>query len=99
MTPDKLKTLFGFYLAELARQEFPPRQMDGLEYGAPFPGRRALLRHAAWSCQSALGILDDPGNCREILGWVQATLLAAGFYSLNDLRNHQLGWERLNHPA
>lgn len=105
MTPDKLKALFAFYLAELAKQEYPPRQMDGLEYVAPFPGRRALLRHAAWTCQRSLLCLDtpypegtpsaDPSEHRESLGWIQATLLGAGLYSMDDLRNHQLGWERL----
>lgn len=55
MHPLKVKATLEFYNTELGKLDVVAEQMSPAQYDALFPGRLALVRHARWMCQEALG--------------------------------------------
>ena len=90
MTPEKMVAVIKMYEQRLAKEGIPKVRMDpDLTFGEL--SEFELLRHAHFLCDDAKKYAQDPSRQRKAgshLTVIQMCLSFAGWYTLEDLMNH-----------
>lgn len=92
MDKEQIQTVLIRYLNDLDFVNvFPKRHsLDEKVHYSPIAGN-VLLEHAAWMCNETLYKLENFDENRDKimrwLGFIQATLWAAGFYTIEKMKN------------
>ena len=92
MTPQHISDVLNMYSARLRAEGVPKRRMDTARTFASL-NRAEILAHAHYLTDGALGYAaapDSQGKANRHLTAVQMCLGFAGWYTLDDLRSHNV---------
>jgi hypothetical protein len=89
MTPEKIRDVVTFYHSTLSQAGIQPQRINVDSSFGSVP-RTALLAHAHYLCDGVLrmNITQQYGKANRHLTAVQMCLSFAGWYTLNELREH-----------
>lgn len=92
MTNQKIKDVCSMYLNELKSEGFEPRRQAATEV---VNWKTSRLSHAAWMAEQAIAFVDEgrKEKANRWLGFVQGILWSTGFYTIYDMKNHNMPGE------
>lgn len=88
MTPEKIQAVVRIYRAQFEKEGVPKTRMDPRSF---FASKEEMLAHAHYLLDGIEEYAKDPdkqGKCRRHLGSCQTLLWTAGWYTLEELMNH-----------
>jgi hypothetical protein len=89
--------LADLYYAELLKRHSIPKKIDEHTYMDGYGGdRMALENHLAWACQYIKTLVAEHGTdgvsmAQQWLGFVQGALWATGIFTIEEMRQHDIG--------